>query len=92
MTSVELAGVIASAGFASGHRIVVGSWKRGPLGPMNDVMWARPDGTRVLIAPSAEVAEFVTSIYRFDEVVIDDVFVGQAQVFSSWLQGVCLWL
>lgn len=65
---VELDGVIASAGFASGDRIVLGLWDAGPLGAMRDVMWARPDGTRVLLAPSEDVAAFVTSVYRFDDV------------------------
>ena len=49
---VELAGRIGAAGFASGDRVVVGVWASGPLGPMTDVMWARPDGERVLLAPS----------------------------------------
>lgn len=67
---VELDGVIASAGFASGDRVVLGLWDRGPLGAMSDVMWARPDGSRVLLAPDGDVATFVTSVYRFDEVRI----------------------
>lgn len=65
---VELEGVIASAGFASGDRVVLGLWDRGPLGGMCDVMWGRPDGTRVLLAPREDVAAFVTSVYRFDDV------------------------
>jgi hypothetical protein len=44
---------------------------------MNDVMWAKPDGARVLIAPNERVAEFVGAIYHFDEVVIDAVHVGR---------------
>ena len=70
---VELAGRIAAAGFASGDRVVVGVWESGPLGPMTDVMWARPDGERVLLAPSEAVAEFITSAYRFDRVEVVDV-------------------
>lgn len=69
-TRVELDGVIASAGFTSGDRVVLGLWDDGPLGPMRDVMWARPDGTRVLVAPDAAVATFVTGVYRFDEVIV----------------------
>lgn len=69
-TTVELDGVIASAGFASGDRVVVGLWDDGPLGGMRDVMWARPDGMRVLVAPDAAVAAFVTGVYRFDEVIV----------------------
>ena len=49
----RMEGIIAAAGFASGDRVVVGHWAAGPLGPMSDVMWAAPDGTRTLFAPSA---------------------------------------
>ncbi|MFN2503037.1 MAG: hypothetical protein ABR540_02190 [Acidimicrobiales bacterium] len=37
---------------------------------MADVMWATPDGRRRLVAPTEEVARFVFSVYRFDEVVV----------------------
>ncbi len=66
----ELQGVIASAGFASGHRVVIGNWDSTPIGPMVDVMWCDPDGTRTLFAPDAGVARFVEAVYRFDSVVI----------------------
>jgi len=65
-----LEGTIAATGFASGDRFVVGLWDDGPLGPMIDVMWARPDGHRVLIAPDERVARFVGGIYEFDEVEV----------------------
>ena len=67
-TRYELAGVICSSGFASGDRFVVGHWHQSPLGAMTDVMWARPDGERVLLAETPRVADFVTAIYRFDRV------------------------
>lgn len=67
---VELRGTIASAGFASGDRVVVGWWDDGPLGAMRDVMWVRPDGCRVLLAESAAVARFVSGVYGFDEVEV----------------------
>jgi hypothetical protein len=70
---VELRGVIASSGFASGDRVVVGHWSDGPLGPMTDLMWAAPDGRRTLVAPTEAVAAFVTSVYAFDEVEVVDV-------------------
>jgi hypothetical protein len=35
---------------------------------MTDVMWARPDGERVLLAPSEPAASFIASVYRFDRV------------------------
>jgi hypothetical protein len=63
---VELVGHIGAAGFGTGDRVVVGLWASGPLGPMVDVMWARPDGERVLLAPSEPAAEFIASVYRFD--------------------------
>lgn len=31
-------------------------------------MWARPDGTRVLLADRSETAAFVSAVYTFDEV------------------------
>jgi hypothetical protein len=40
---------------------------------MTDVMWARPDGARVLLAPSDPVADFITSAYEFERVRIVDV-------------------
>ena len=71
----EMEGLIGAAGFASGDRVVVGHWARSPIGPMSDVMWAEPDGRRVLYAPDDRVAAFVTAIYRFDDVVVGDVAV-----------------
>lgn len=68
---VFVAGTISSAAFASGDRFVVGHWPQSPIGPMGDVMWADPTGRRTLLAPSAAVAEFVTSIYDFDEVRVE---------------------
>jgi hypothetical protein len=70
---VQLRGVIASSGFASGHRVVVGHWADGPLGAMTDVMWADPEGGRTLVAPSDAVADFITSVYAFDAVEVTDL-------------------
>jgi hypothetical protein len=64
----HLDGRIASAGFASGDRFVVGDWRATPIGPMNDVFWAAPSGERVLLVPSATVGDFVSSVYRFDRI------------------------
>jgi hypothetical protein len=33
---------------------------------MADVMWARPSGARILLAPDEEVAAFVDGVYSFD--------------------------
>ena len=38
------------------------------MGRFADVMLAQPDGLRVLLAPSGEVAEFVAATYTFDRV------------------------
>ncbi len=54
---------------------MVGRWQESPLGTFADVMLAEPDGTRVLLAPSGEVADFVASTYRFDRVEIGPVTV-----------------
>jgi hypothetical protein len=64
----SLDGFIASAAFASGHRFVVGLWHSSPLGPMSDVMWALPDGERVLLVGTREVGELISAVYQFDRV------------------------
>ncbi|MEO7572352.1 MAG: hypothetical protein ABIX10_07935, partial [Acidimicrobiales bacterium] len=72
---VAMRGVIASTGFGSGHRVVVGHWAEGPLGPMTDLMWATPDGRRTLVAPSDDAATFISSVYAFDAVEVVEVAV-----------------
>jgi hypothetical protein len=59
-----------SAGFTSGDRFMVGHWADSPIGPLNDVMWGRPDGERVLLATSEREADFITAVYRFDRVEV----------------------
>lgn len=51
-----------------------GVWNESPLGPIADLMWARPDGHRVLVAPSHDVAAFVSAVYVFDETVVASNF------------------
>ena len=68
-----LVGSITSVGFASGHRFVVGHWSESPIGDFADIMWARPDGSRVLLA-AEEAVDFVTSVYPFDEARARAVF------------------
>ena len=65
---VVVRGTISSAGFRTGDRFVVGHWPESPIGPMHDVMWATPDDRRILLAPTRPAADFITSIYDFDEV------------------------
>ena len=66
-------GRITSSGFQTGDRIVVGAWNSSPFGNFTDIMWAKPDGTRVLIAPTQEIADYVTAMYSFDEVILEEI-------------------
>ncbi|QDC23260.1 hypothetical protein FE374_00180 [Georgenia yuyongxinii] len=71
-------GNIAGVGSAEGTRVVVGDWPDSPFGPFADVMVERADGHRLLLAPTEEVAEFVSATYRFDEVRIVPVTVDRS--------------
>ncbi|MEA2870018.1 MAG: hypothetical protein QOE39_4733 [Bradyrhizobium sp.] len=53
--------------------MVAGSWLSSPFGQFADVMVEAADGERVLLAPSTEVAEFVSSTYSFDRTEIGRV-------------------
>ena len=66
----ELEGAICSVGFRSGDRFVVGYWDRSPLGPLVDVMWARPDGERVLVVADQRAGDFISAVYLFDRVLV----------------------
>lgn len=66
-------GCIAGAGFASGDAVVVGCWRRSPLGRLVDVMWRTPEGERVLLAPSGPAAAYVRALYAFDRAEVVDV-------------------
>ena len=92
-------GRISSCGFSSGNRIVVGDWKKSPLGPFTNVMWAKPDGTRVLLSPSEEHADYVSALYNFEEVhvvPIDvnrqrrgiDIVADSLNVSFEWKRGI----
>jgi hypothetical protein len=72
-------GRILGASFASGDRIVAGRWHASPFGPFADVMWCRPDGTRLLLAPSERVAAFVGHHYSFDEIERADISVERRE-------------
>ena len=76
--ALDLDGVIASAGFASGDRFVCGLWRSSPVGVLHDVMWARPSGERVLLVPSEVARDFVASVYEFDRVEIVEFAVTNA--------------
>ena len=63
-------GRITSSAFSSGERIVIGDWLNSPHGSFTNIMWARPDGKRILVSPSIECANYVSNIYSFEEVII----------------------
>ena len=63
-------GFIAGLGTPAGLRVVVGHWPASPLGGFTDVMVERPDGHRMLLAPTEQVAAFVAATYTFDEVCL----------------------
>ncbi|MDQ2755003.1 MAG: hypothetical protein M3Y71_00285 [Actinomycetota bacterium] len=82
----HFAGRIAGIGTTSGTRLVVGHWEHTPLGPFADVMLERPDGHRLLLAPSEEVIEVVEATYVFDEIRLEPVRVteGSGGTGASW--------
>lgn len=71
-----LTGRIMGVGTTSGVRLVIGIWDTSPLSSFADVMVERADGHRLLLAPSQEVADFVTDTYTFDETRIEPVRVS----------------
>ena len=52
---------------------MIGWWAATPIGPMRDVMWARPDGERVLLVDRPEAGRFISAVYRFDRVDVVDL-------------------
>ncbi|WP_263993791.1 hypothetical protein [Mycobacterium yunnanensis] len=81
-------GHIAGIGTGSGVRMVVGSWLRSPFGRFADVMVETADGRRTLLAPSDQVAEFVSATYEFDSIEIGSVDVDhRADGFSVTAPG-----
>ncbi len=70
---LQFDGAIAGMGTASGTRLVVGMWPLSPYGSVTDVMIERPDGHRILLAPTQELADFIAGTYEFDEVRVTPV-------------------
>jgi hypothetical protein len=66
-------GEICGFGTASGVRVVIGRWTSSPYGPFADAMVEHPDGERLLVAPSVEIADFVGGVYSFDDTVVGEV-------------------
>jgi hypothetical protein len=69
-------GHIAGLGTTAGVRLVLGHWLTSPFGSFADVMVEEPDGIRTLVAPTAEIGDFVASTYTFDAVVVEPVEVA----------------
>ena len=94
-------GRITSSGFESGDRIVIGDWAQSPLGPFTNIMWAQPDGKRVLLSPSKAHADYVSELYHFEEISIVDIDVqrqkrgidvsaGSLSVSYRWKRGMSI--
>ena len=79
-------GRIAGVGSTSGVRVVVGWWTESPFGAFADAMVERADGHRLLLAPSEEVRDLVSTTYVFDETRLEpfEVVRGVA-ASSSWV-------
>lgn len=71
MTTSRFEGAILGFGSSGGPRVVIGAWAATPFGVIADAMVEDPAGHRVLIAPSADVAEFIAATYTFDEIRIE---------------------
>ncbi|MEV5980952.1 hypothetical protein [Streptomyces sp. NPDC052114] len=73
-------GWIVGLGTSSGTRIVLGHWQRSPFGAFSDLMVERPDGERLLLAPTQGIADFIRRTYMFDAVRVLPVGVRVADV------------
>ena len=73
MTRDRFSGQIAGAGSSSGVRLVIGHWPQSPFGRFTDAMVADPSGRRTLIAPTDEIAEYVSQTYQFDDIDVTEV-------------------
>lgn len=58
--------------------MVIGSWLESPFGRFADVMVETNEGERILLAPTDEIAEFVSATYTFDSTEIGAVSVQHA--------------
>lgn len=81
-------GHIAGLGTSSGTRMVVGIWDESPFGAFADVMVEDPGGHRTLIARRQDVADFVASVYSFDEVRVEPVSVERGDEWSVHTRSV----
>ena len=76
MSTARFHGTITGIGTTSGTRVVVGQWHDTPYGRFDDVMLQTREGHRRLLAPTAQVAEFIEQTYEFDQVSITPVMVA----------------
>lgn len=72
-------GRVISSGFRTGDMVVIGDWRESPHGAFTNLMWAKPDGTRVLIAPSEELGDFVSSLYSFEKVIVSPMEIERTE-------------
>jgi len=72
-------------GSTSGIRVVVGWWHESPFGPFADAMIERPDGRRILLAPTEQVRDLVATTYVFDETRIEPFSVAAGGEDSRWV-------
>jgi hypothetical protein len=69
----RFAGEICGFGTTSGVRVVIGRWPRSPFGSFADAMVEHADGRRTFVAPGDAVADYVSAVYEFDELVVAPV-------------------
>ncbi len=72
-------GRITSTGFSTGDRVVIGDWGESPLGGFTNVMWAKPNGSRVLLSPSEKHAEYVSKLYNFEDIEVTEITVERGK-------------
>jgi len=74
VTRVDVfAGEICGVGSTLGVRVVIGRWPVSPFGSVADAMVEDPAGRRVFIAQNGALADYVSSIYSFDDVIVGPV-------------------
>jgi len=78
-TRLRFDGWIAGLGTSTGVRVVIGCWQASPFGAFTDVMVERGDGHRMLLAPTREIADFVSATYRFDSAVVTPVTTARSR-------------
>lgn len=72
-TDLRFSGRIAGYGTTGGVRIVLGLWSSSPFGSFADAMIEDSRGKRLLLAPTQEIGDFISSTYTFDDIEIGTV-------------------